>query len=63
MVVCKVHQEKDDPDHTHITKGRNRICYPGDVGTNIALLELVKLLINSVLSQKSERYMVQHQHY
>ena len=38
-----------DPDHTRITIAGNRICYPGDVGTKTAPLELVKLMINSVL--------------
>ncbi len=52
MVVCKVRPEKDDPDCTRITIGGNRICYPANVGTNTALLELVKLLLNSVLSRK-----------
>ncbi len=52
MVICEVHPEKDDPDRTRITIGGNRICYPGNVGTNTALLELVKLLHNSVLSRK-----------
>jgi hypothetical protein len=51
MVVCEVHPEKDDPDRTRITIGGNHICYLGDVGTNTASLELVKLLLNSVLSQ------------
>jgi hypothetical protein len=52
MVVCKVCPKKDDPDRTRITIGGNRICYPGNVGTNTALLELVKLLLNSILSRK-----------
>ncbi len=52
MVICEVHPEKDDPDRTRITTGGNRICYPGNVGTNTASLELVKLLLNSVLSRK-----------
>ncbi len=52
MVVCEVPPKKDDPDRTRITIGGNRICYPGDVGTNTASLELVKLLLNSVLSRK-----------
>jgi hypothetical protein len=52
MVVCEVRPEKDDPDRTRITIGGSRICYPGNVGTNTALLELVKLLLNSVLSRK-----------
>ena len=56
MVVCEVCPEKDDPDRTRITIGGNRICYPGDVGTNTAALELVKLLLNSVLSRKDARF-------
>jgi hypothetical protein len=56
MVVCEVRPEKDDPDHTRITIGGNRICYPSDVGTNTASLELVKLLLNSVLSRKDARF-------
>ncbi len=52
MVVCKVCPEKDDPDCTRITIGDNRNCYQGNVGTNTALLELIKLILNSVLSRK-----------
>jgi len=52
MVVCEVRPDKDNPDRTRITIGGNRICYPGDVGTNTASLELFKLLLNSVLSCK-----------
>ncbi len=52
MVVCEVRPEKDDPNHTQITIGGTRICYPGNVGTNIASLELLKLLLDSVLLQK-----------
>jgi hypothetical protein len=56
LVVCEVHPEKDDPDHTRITIGGSHICYPGDVGTNTASLELVKILLNSVLSRKGVRF-------
>ncbi len=56
LVVCKVRPEKDDPDRTRITIGGSRICYPGDVGTNTASLELVKILLNSVLSRKGARF-------
>ena len=56
MVVCEVRPEKDDPNRTRITIAGNRICYPGDVGTNTASLELVKLLINSVLSRKGAQF-------
>jgi hypothetical protein len=56
MVVCEVRPERDDPDHTRITIGGNRICFPVDVGTNTASLELVKLLLNSVLSCSGARF-------
>jgi hypothetical protein len=56
MVVCEVRPEKDDPNHTQITIGGNAICYPGNVGTNTASLELLKLLLNSVLLQKGARF-------
>ena len=60
LVVCKVRPEKDDPDRTRITIGGSRICYPGDVGTNTASLELVKILLNSVLSRKGARFSTIH---
>ncbi len=56
MVVCEVRPEKENPDRTRITIGGNRICYPGNVGTNTASLELVELLLNSVLSRKGARF-------
>jgi hypothetical protein len=56
MVVCEVCLEKDDLDCTRITIGSNRICFPGDVGTNTVSLELVKLLLNSVLSCPGARF-------
>jgi hypothetical protein len=52
MVVCEVCPEKDVPNCTRVTIGGNRICYPGDVGTNIVWLELLTLLLNSVISWK-----------
>jgi hypothetical protein len=55
-VVCKVQPEKgDNADRTRITIGGNNIAYPGDVGTPMGSIELVKLLVNSVLSQHNAR--------
>ena len=51
-VVCEVRPDKDDPNRTRITVAGNRIYYPGDVATPTGSLELVKLLINSVLSRR-----------
>ena len=51
-VVCTVRPEKEDPNRTRINIGGNHICYPGDVGTPMASLDLFKIIINSVLSQR-----------
>jgi len=56
MVVCEVRPEKDGPDRTRITIGGSHICFPRDVGTNTASLELFKVLLNSVLSCKGARF-------
>ena len=50
MVVCEVRPQKEDPNHTCITVAGSRICCPGDIGTPTGSLDLVKLIINSVLS-------------
>jgi len=50
-VQCVVRSQKDDPNRTRITIAGNCICYPGDVGTPTASLELVKLMLNSVILQ------------
>jgi hypothetical protein len=54
--VCEVRPEKDDPDITRITIGGNCICFSGDMGTNTASLELVKLLLDSILSCPGARF-------
>ena len=54
-VVCEVRPKKDNPNCTRITIGGNHICYPDNVGTPNASLELFKILINSVLSCKGAR--------
>ena len=35
-VVCEVRPGKKDPNRTRITICGKNVCYPGDVGTNIA---------------------------
>ena len=56
QMTCEVRPEKDDPNRTRITIGGYHICYPGNVDTNTASLELVKLLLNSVLSWKGAHF-------
>lgn len=55
-VVCKVRPQKKDPNHTHITIGGDRICYPGDTGPRTGSLALVKLQLNSVLSTPNTKF-------
>jgi hypothetical protein len=55
-VVCEIQEGKDDENCTRIPVGGNLIFYPGDVGTNTALLELIKLMLNSVISCKGARF-------
>ncbi|KAL7546622.1 hypothetical protein ACHAWF_009953, partial [Thalassiosira exigua] len=45
-----------DPNRTRITVAGYNIVFPGDVGTPTALLDLVKLVLNSVLSQKGAKF-------
>ena len=55
-LVCEVRPGKKDPNRTRITICETNVCYPGDVGTNTASLELFKLMLNSVLSRKGAKY-------
>jgi hypothetical protein len=55
-VVCEIHEGKDDENRTRITVGGNLICYPGNAGTNTASLELIKLMLNSVISRKGAQF-------
>ena len=51
MVVWEVKPHKEDPNRTRITVAGSQNLYPGDVGTPTGSLDLVKLIINSVLSR------------
>ena len=51
-VVCSFRPGGEYPNRTIITICGENVCYPGDVGTNTASLELFKFMINSVLSRK-----------
>ena len=55
-VVCEVRPQKEDPDRTRITIGGKHIIYPGYVGTPTVSLELVKLILNSVLSHPGAKF-------
>ena len=55
-IVCKVRPHKEDSNFTHIIIGGNHICYPGDMGTPKAYLELFKLIINIVISRQGDHF-------
>ena len=56
MVVWEVKPHKEYPNWTRITVAGSQICYPRDVGTPTGTLDLVKLIINSVLSCRNARF-------
>ena len=47
-VVCEVQPGKKEPNQTRTKICGSNVCYPGGVGTDIASIELFKLMINSV---------------
>ena len=56
MVVCEVKSHKEDPNLTRIIVSGIQIFYPRDVGTPTGSLDLVKLIINRVLSRRKARF-------
>ena len=55
-VVCEVRPQKADPNRVRITVAGYNIAFPGDVGTPTASLDLVKLMVNSVLSRPGAKF-------
>ncbi len=51
---------KTETHHTRLTIGRDRANYPGDAGTPIADMALVKILLNSIISTKGARCVMIH---
>ena len=54
-VVCEARPGKDDPNRTRITANGGDIYYAGYIVTPTGSLELVKLILNSVLSLPSAK--------
>ena len=54
--MCEVRTHKTNPNRTRIAVASNRISYPGGVGTPTSALNLVKLMLNSVLSRPGSRF-------
>jgi hypothetical protein len=54
--VCEIWEGKDDKNCTRITVRENLSFYPSNAGTNTASLELIKLMLNSVISCKGAQF-------
>ncbi len=52
-VVCKIQEGKGDKNLTRITVGGNLIFYPSDAGTNMASLELTKLILCHLMQRNA----------
>ena len=57
MVVCEYCPQKEDPNCTHITVAGGHIKHPGDLGTPTGSLDLVKIIINSVISIRNTHFL------
>ena len=55
-VVYEVHPQKEEPKFKRITIGCNHMCYPGNVRTNTASLELFKLVVNIILLSPGAKF-------
>ena len=50
-------QPKGRKHRTRLVVGGNRINFPGDVGTPTAEMQLVKIMLNSVISTQGAKFM------
>ena len=55
-IGAEIRPKKDETHRTRLTVGGNLINFPGDVTTLVADLIMVKLIFNSVLSTKNEKF-------
>ena len=54
--MCEVRPGEDNPNRTRITVNGGDIYYAVDVATPTGSLELVKLIINSVISHPGAKF-------
>ena len=58
LITTLIRPEKiDEPNRTRLVAGGNQVHYPGNAGTPTADLLTVKLLLNSIISTESARFM------
>ena len=55
--VCSVRPEKKEKNRTGFTVGGEKIDYPGEVATPMADMTIKKILFNSIISTKGDRFM------
>ena len=56
-IIVDYRPQKEDPNCIRITAGGNLIIYPGELTARTADINMPKILWNSVLSTKNEKYM------
>jgi hypothetical protein len=58
LITCLIRHEKiEEPAQTRLVMGGNRVHYPGNAGTQTAIVLTVKLLISSTISTPNAKYM------
>lgn len=55
--ICTVQPQKKEPNRTYFTVGRDKINYPGEVGTPTANMLVAKILFNSIISTPGTWFM------
>ena len=55
--MCSVQPEKKEKNRTRFTVGGGKIDYPGEVATPTEDMFVSKILFNSVISTKGDRFM------
>ena len=58
QIVCEYRKEKAKPNRIRLTVGRDQMNYPEECCTPTADLLMVKLLLNSVVSTPTEKFMM-----
>ena len=56
-IVCDYLEGKEEPNRTRLTIEGDKIHYPGDCGTPTADLLTIKILLNSVISTPTAKFM------
>ncbi len=55
---CEIKQNKEEKHCTQLTAGGDRIHYPDNVGTPTAIMTLVNVLLNSIISTEKARCVI-----